>query len=100
MSYTAANIAICIIALLGSTRGEKQSVERPVIGIFPTGSDSYLHAYQEWVEQFGARSVILPESVSSAEKLEHVFQSLNALLVPGGGENLKKFAKDLMIRAR
>jgi len=61
---------------------------RPVIGIYPTvAADNYLKASKEWLAQEGADSLELPESFNASE-LETLFQSVNGLLIPGGGRAL------------
>jgi len=56
----------------------------PVIGVWQSMgpySLSYYREYQNWVEQFGASTIILPESGD----VETVFRSMDAMLLPGGG---------------
>jgi gamma-glutamyl hydrolase len=55
----------------------------PVIGIYPCDNTSgNLLAYQSWVEQFGARTLILPKNATDFE-MEHLFRQMNGLLLPG-----------------
>lgn len=72
----------------------------PNIGIFPTIRGNYLNAYKEWVGQEGATSTVLP-SRFEADQLESIFQSVNAVLIPGGpfGDHLAPLAKALITRA-
>eukprot|EP00746_Dinoflagellata_sp_MGD_P030885 gnl/MRDRNA2_/MRDRNA2_173330_c0_seq1.p1 gnl/MRDRNA2_/MRDRNA2_173330_c0~~gnl/MRDRNA2_/MRDRNA2_173330_c0_seq1.p1 ORF type:complete len:416 (-),score=46.25 gnl/MRDRNA2_/MRDRNA2_173330_c0_seq1:308-1555(-) len=67
---------------------------KPVVGIYPT-SPAYLRAYQQWVEQFGAVTFILPKSGS----VDYYFPKLNALLIPGGSGDVDPFARALINRA-
>jgi len=70
-----------------------------VIGIFPTlTEDGYLTAYKEWLAQEGADSIQLPESFDGAQ-LEHIFQTTNGFLIPGGGSHLSTSAQGLVERA-
>eukprot|EP00747_Dinoflagellata_sp_TGD_P221936 gnl/TRDRNA2_/TRDRNA2_93700_c0_seq2.p1 gnl/TRDRNA2_/TRDRNA2_93700_c0~~gnl/TRDRNA2_/TRDRNA2_93700_c0_seq2.p1 ORF type:complete len:412 (+),score=28.92 gnl/TRDRNA2_/TRDRNA2_93700_c0_seq2:130-1365(+) len=72
---------------------------KPVVGIYATYR-TYLLWYRQWVEQFGAATVILPNSGN----VEDYFPKLNALLIPGGsGPNtsmdVEPFARALINRA-
>ena len=70
-----------------------------MIGIFPTlTEDGYLTAYKEWLAQEGADSIQLPESFDGAQ-LEHIFQTTNGFLIPGGGSHLSTSAQGLVERA-
>jgi gamma-glutamyl hydrolase len=71
---------------------------KPVIGIYPQVSASYLTAYKEWVTQEGAAWVVLPESFG-AEQMEKIFLSTNGFLIPGGDAGLSKSARALIQRA-
>mmetsp|Transcript_103749 Transcript_103749/g.260192 ORF Transcript_103749/g.260192 Transcript_103749/m.260192 type:complete len:286 (-) Transcript_103749:142-999(-) len=58
--------------------------EGPLIGVYPTepmsSGNSYYQAYQSWVEQFGASTVLLPREGNA----DWYFERINALLIPGG----------------
>ena len=55
----------------------------PLIGVFPCDNTSAnLVAYQRWVEQYGARTLVLPAEAGDREA-ERIFQSINGLLLPG-----------------
>ena len=71
---------------------------KPVIGIYPQVSASYLTAYKEWVAQEGADWIVLPEKFSG-EQLEHIFLSTNGFLIPGGDASLSASARALVERA-
>ncbi len=71
---------------------------KPVIGIYPQVSASYLTAYKEWVAQEGADSVVLPENFSG-KQLEAIFLSTNGFLIPGGSAGLSTSARALVERA-
>eukprot|EP01086_Lenisia_limosa_P016259 TRINITY_DN591_c0_g9_i1.p1 TRINITY_DN591_c0_g9~~TRINITY_DN591_c0_g9_i1.p1 ORF type:complete len:318 (+),score=88.63 TRINITY_DN591_c0_g9_i1:83-1036(+) len=71
--------------------------EQPIIGIFTEHLNSddfspyteYIAAsYVRWVEQAGGRVVPIPLH-STEEELDRFFESVNGLLFPGGGEDLK-----------
>ncbi|KAG2379029.1 hypothetical protein C9374_007667 [Naegleria lovaniensis] len=69
--------------------------DRPIIGILaqPTGSkehgESYIAAsYVKWIEGSGARVVPIPYDLPQPI-LQYLFNSLNGLLFPGGGTNIK-----------
>jgi gamma-glutamyl hydrolase len=55
----------------------------PLIGIYPCDNTSgNLLAYQSWVEQFGAQTLILPKNATEME-MERLFRQINGLLLPG-----------------
>lgn len=86
-----------LLAARSSVAAELQG-RKPVIGIYPQVSASYLTAYKEWVEQEGADSVVLPESFSG-KQLEQIYLSTNGFLIPGGSAGLSTSARALIERA-
>mmetsp|Transcript_31315 Transcript_31315/g.57399 ORF Transcript_31315/g.57399 Transcript_31315/m.57399 type:complete len:269 (-) Transcript_31315:63-869(-) len=71
------------------------AVEVPLIGIFPTLPSHNPQYYQQWLEQAGARTVILPTE-TPPEKLRELFLSLNAFLMPGGEGDLPDWTRQLV----
>ena len=49
-------------------------------------------SYKKWVEQIGARAVVLPHWATNSE-IETVLLQVNGLLIPGGGVSLFKSKK-------
>ena len=88
------------LALLGLTAAGAPAAapRKPVIGIYPQVSASYLTAYKEWVAQEGAESLVLPESFNGTQ-LEAIFLSTNGFLIPGGSAGLSTSARALIERA-
>jgi gamma-glutamyl hydrolase len=73
--------------------------QRPVIGLFP--SDDVENGYIPWVEQWNATVLVLP-SFAPTSKVESIFQSVNALLLPGvtmGAADGASFESELIQRA-
>lgn len=70
-----------LVRRLGSDGAAQPECAKPVVGIYPTVNwDGYLNAYQLWVQQFGAQTVVLPTDGDA----EHWFKKLDAFLIPGG----------------
>lgn len=58
--------------------------EVPVVGVYPSDrTDGNLQAYMKWLEESGARTQVLTKEEVSASQVEKIFQSINALLLPG-----------------
>lgn len=87
------------VAILASLILLADAVEKPVIGIYPTlTAGGYLGAYKEWLAQEGADSIQLPKTFDG-DDLEKLFQSINGLLIPGGGRALDPSLHALVNRA-
>lgn len=85
------SVTCVIVALFG-----RAQASTPLIGIYPTmPMKDYLEEFQHWVEQFGARSVILPREGDADQWI----QNISALLIPGGGGPVAPFAHNLVHRA-
>jgi len=73
---------------------------KPVIGVFPTVPEEYERfyavAYEKWLEQSGASTLLLP----SSGDVEEYFYKINALLLTGGPTAaVTPFARGLVERA-
>jgi gamma-glutamyl-gamma-aminobutyrate hydrolase PuuD len=68
-------------------------VTQPLSKYFKKHFDYKLHqayiasSYKKWVEQTGARAVIIPH-FSSMSTLENLMNQINGLLIPGGSTSL------------
>jgi len=91
-------VILPLLTLLSSRAAGSNSSAKPIIGIYPQVSASYLTAYKEWVAQAGAASIVLPESFSG-KQLEDIFLSTNGFLIPGGSAGLSTSARALVERA-
>lgn len=80
-------------------------LKAPVVGIYPSLGDvansnitnAYYRGYRQWLEQFGATTVLLPVN---GDANGESFSKLDALLFPGGPtKSVTPFARGLIKRA-
>jgi hypothetical protein len=71
-----------VALLMMATAAAVTALQPPRIGVFPVSSDDQLVAYQEWVEQWGAKTFILPKQ-ASAREAQRLFESMDGMLLPG-----------------
>uniref|UniRef100_A0A7S2PDS4 folate gamma-glutamyl hydrolase n=1 Tax=Leptocylindrus danicus TaxID=163516 RepID=A0A7S2PDS4_9STRA len=78
-----------------------QAADRPVIGIFTrldaATDEHYIAAsYVKWLESAGARSIPIHADTTNETELKDLFQQINGILFPGGGDNTNLDAARIM----
>jgi len=89
-------LLLCLIQGQGTN-----ATERPIIGVFTrlnrtTGEHYIAASYVKWLESAGARAVPIHADMTSEEDLRVVFEQINGLLLPGGGDGTSMEAAKLL----
>ena len=77
-------ILTCMTSIIHAT-------DRPVVGVFTrlnseTGEHYIAASYVKWLESAGARTLPIHSDQTSEDQLREIFQQINGVLFPGGGD--------------
>eukprot|EP00816_Leptocylindrus_hargravesii_P004754 CAMPEP_0196826720 /NCGR_PEP_ID=MMETSP1362-20130617/93771_1 /TAXON_ID=163516 /ORGANISM="Leptocylindrus danicus, Strain CCMP1856" /LENGTH=346 /DNA_ID=CAMNT_0042207307 /DNA_START=33 /DNA_END=1073 /DNA_ORIENTATION=- len=101
MKNTALLSSLTAALSLTSNSAVVEAADRPVIGIFTrldaATDEHYIAAsYVKWLESAGARSIPIHADTTNETELKDLFQQINGILFPGGGDDTNLDAARIM----